>query len=167
MRTLKLPAGSPAQIRAEIDRLTAKLAMLKSADATIAAIKPDANLDPEGRRLSVMLQWRNQRIAAIEAEIPRLQQQAMRLAKWDRVWRSDAAATNTQDTRAFNTVNKELIQWLEENGAKVRQHCLCGSAAGSQGAHQGAGNSTRGQDEHKGAVSHGVMLPQPAYVMQP
>jgi hypothetical protein len=143
---MQLPAGTPAQIRAEIDRLTARLEMLKSRDATIAAIKPDANLDPEGHRLSVMLQWRNQRVAAIEAEIPRLQQQALRLAKWDSVWRSDADATDAQGAAAskFDSVNKELIRWLEDNGAQVMWQFVWVSEWG------GGGASTKGQRKAQG-----------------
>lgn len=71
-----------------------------------------------------MLEWRRQRKEAIKSEIARLQRQASRVEQWQQVWGPDGAA-------GLEKVNKELLSWLEANGAKVRkvtricQHAAC------------------------------------------
>jgi hypothetical protein len=45
----------------------------------MAGIQPDADLDPDGQYLSMMLEWRQQRLRAIEHEVQRLNNQALEL----------------------------------------------------------------------------------------
>jgi hypothetical protein len=59
-----------------------------------------------------MLDWRRQRKDAIRSEIARLEKQAARLEQWQQVWGADGAA-------GLQKVNRELLTWLEANGAKV------------------------------------------------
>lgn len=48
------PAGAPSELRAEISRLSARLAALEAAEPTMAAIKPDPDMDAEGTVLPVV-----------------------------------------------------------------------------------------------------------------
>ena len=61
-------------MRDELARLQARLYMLTADDAKVAAVQPDVIADPEGRTLSLLLEWRRQRLHAISAEIDRLHQ---------------------------------------------------------------------------------------------
>lgn len=119
-------AGTVAELRTETERLTARLKVLHDGDAAVATIKPDKS-DPSGYRLSNMLEWRRQRKAAIAAEIARLEKQAARLAQTQAVWGS---ADDTKGGNGLELVNRELLTWLETNGAEVSLSTLVGTCAG-------------------------------------
>ena len=72
-------AGSLSQVWAEIDRLAARLTLLKSGDAEAAAVQPDDEADPGGHYLSLLREWRKQRQITIAAEITRLYSEADKL----------------------------------------------------------------------------------------
>lgn len=123
--------GTPAQIQAEISRLTARLKTLQDGEAAVAAIKPDPALDPDGSRLATMLEWRQQRKAAIVREIPRLRRQAARFEQAQNAWGSSkvaaapaAAASSAGGASGLEAANSELLQWLEANGATVSVRSL-------------------------------------------
>lgn len=59
-----------------MQRLSNRLKMLRAGDASIAAIKADSQADPDGRVLGLMLEWRRQRLRAIELEMQRLEEEA-------------------------------------------------------------------------------------------
>lgn len=65
-------AGTKAELLAEAGRLGARLEMLRAGEAAAQATKPHEAADKDGRMLSLLLEWRQQRIAAIKAEIDRL-----------------------------------------------------------------------------------------------
>jgi uncharacterized small protein (DUF1192 family) len=114
-------AGTTAELREEIKRLTARLKVLHDGDAAVSDIKPDKS-DSSGYRLLNMLEWRRQRKSALAAEISRLEKQAARLAQAQAVWGS---ADVTQSGNGLEAVNGELLTWLEVNGAEVSLSPLC------------------------------------------
>jgi sugar (pentulose or hexulose) kinase len=59
------------QLRTERARLAGVLSRLRETDAVVAAT-PRAAVDPEGKLLALVLKWRAQRGAALEAEVARL-----------------------------------------------------------------------------------------------
>lgn len=92
--------------------------MLDDGEAAVAAIKRDAS-DPTGYHLSNMLEWRRTRKAAIVREIERLKRQFARLSKAQGAWSTTAAGQS-----GLEEVNKQLLSWLESNGAEVSLLCL-------------------------------------------
>lgn len=70
-------AGTPTQLWQEAQRLLQRLSVLQRNNDSLAGLKPDADLDPDGRYLSMLLEWRQQRLRAIQREVRRLKQQAL------------------------------------------------------------------------------------------
>ncbi|GBF99151.1 hypothetical protein Rsub_12118 [Raphidocelis subcapitata] len=64
--------GTPAELRAERRRLAALLEQLRELEPLAAVQQPDASEDPDGGKLRLLLAWRRQRVAALEAEVARL-----------------------------------------------------------------------------------------------
>lgn len=62
-----------------MQRLSHRLQTLQQEDDNIAAIQRDAEADPEGSFLSLLLEWRQQRLRAIELEVQRLMHQAVEM----------------------------------------------------------------------------------------
>lgn len=139
--------GTPAQVKTEIERLSARLKMLHGGEAAVAAVKPDPAADPTGERLSAMLEWRRQRKAAISAEISRLERQLARLEAAQGLWGTAAGADgetsknrgdlegvgqsssgkgSQEGAEGLRAVSHELVQWLEGNGAQVWFLGVCG-----------------------------------------
>lgn len=102
--------GTSQQIKEEEAWLKARLQHLAAGEPAAAAVTPDVESDADGAFLTLLRQWRQQRRAAIEGEIARLQQQAVRLK----------AAAGTGGGSSGATQHAALMQWLEENGAEVR-----------------------------------------------
>lgn len=65
--------GTSEQLQAEVDRLRDRLKRFTDAEPSLAAIQPDGESDPDGTLLSLMREWRGQRLAAIEFETQRLE----------------------------------------------------------------------------------------------
>jgi hypothetical protein len=53
--------------------LRARLQRFTDAEPSLAAIQPDSEADPAGTLLSMLREWRRQRLAAIEFEVQRLE----------------------------------------------------------------------------------------------
>ena len=66
------PTGTLADLRAERRRLAALLEQLRELEPLAAVQQPDASEDPDGGKLRLLLAWRRQRVAALEAEVARL-----------------------------------------------------------------------------------------------
>jgi septal ring factor EnvC (AmiA/AmiB activator) len=102
-------ATAPEQIKAEINRLQQLLQALQSKDAELQqSIKPHPR-DTGGWFLKQMWPWREQRQAALVAEIHRLAQQLVRLEAAYRVY----AEPKPQ------AVYDRLLAWMQEQGAVV------------------------------------------------
>lgn len=80
--------GNLSATWAEIDRLASILSHLKNktAAAAAAAVQPDEASDPGGAYLSLLKEWRRQRVAAIEREMGRLYREAHLLTGGFEVW---------------------------------------------------------------------------------
>jgi hypothetical protein len=65
-------AGSQQELRSERERLKTRLRKLTAGEARIAAIPVDSAVDPDGSILQLMLEWRQQRLRTITAEVERL-----------------------------------------------------------------------------------------------
>lgn len=65
--------GTSEQLQAEVDRLRDRLKRFTDAEPSLAAIQPDGESDLDGTLLSLMREWRGQRLAAIEFETQRLE----------------------------------------------------------------------------------------------
>jgi len=124
-------------------RLSARLRHLVAGEAAAAAIIPDPETDADGRLLSLLKEWRQQRMAAIKLEISRLQRQAARLEAMSAQFSCsrDVASGTTADSEggtavaaAEGTVGEAqtsdcvhdairkaeaFSHWLEDNGAEV------------------------------------------------
>jgi hypothetical protein len=72
--------GSPAEMQAERQRLAALVDQLQELEPLAAVQQPDASEDPDGGKLSLLLTWRRQRVAALKAEVARLDAAATLLA---------------------------------------------------------------------------------------
>jgi hypothetical protein len=68
---LLLLEGTSQELQAEVKRLAKRLEELQAGEKAVASIKPHAD-DAGGRMLSMMLEWRQQRLRAIELEMQRL-----------------------------------------------------------------------------------------------
>lgn len=66
-----VPAGTAQDVETEVQRLSTRLAALKARDAAAASIETHSD-DPGGRILAMLLEWRQQRLRAIELEMQRL-----------------------------------------------------------------------------------------------
>jgi hypothetical protein len=66
-------AGTNDELRAEIARLKERQQTLTAADEELAAIEAEPDSDPDGTLLSLMREWRRQRLAAVAFEIERLE----------------------------------------------------------------------------------------------
>jgi hypothetical protein len=73
-----LLAGTAEEIHVEMQRLSGRLKALKAFDADVALMKAHKD-DPGGSMLSLMLEWRQQRLHAIGLEIQRLEDLANEL----------------------------------------------------------------------------------------
>lgn len=82
--------GNLSATWAEIDRLASILNHLENGNAAAAAVQPDELADPGGRYLSMLNEWRRQRIAAVHAEIRRLYREANLMKAGFERWMSDA-----------------------------------------------------------------------------
>lgn len=105
-------AGNQTQLEAEVARLQSTLANLTATDAAAAATVP-ASEDKNGRLLRLLLEWRQQRRAALEREVARLQQRL--------------AVVKGQVQEQKVSAEDRLVEWILENGGQVG--CLGQSGA--------------------------------------
>jgi len=110
---LQCTAGSCDDLQAEHNRLQDLLHTITAADASAKATPPAVE-DSNGRMLELLLAWRQQRQAAITAEMARLNEQ---LAQCDGRLAKQGVAGATQK---LQSTADELLQWIEQNGGKVR-----------------------------------------------
>jgi hypothetical protein len=96
--------GSQIQLEAEVTRLQSTLANLTATNAAAAAAVPAAS-DKGGQLLRIILEWRQQRQAAIEREVARLQQRL-------------AVVTGKEQQQEISAEDK-LVEWIKENGGQV------------------------------------------------
>ena len=94
-------------MQTEVTRLHALLQKLTAADASVHKVLPAAP-DTDGQILELILAWRHQRKAAVQAEIGRLEAQ---LAALQSEGADHAAATLTPE--------EALVEWMKENGGQV------------------------------------------------
>lgn len=71
---LVVHAGNTAQLKTELARLRERLEHVKSGDVMAEAVVVDTASDPEGRMLSLLKEWRRQRLGALAAEVHRIEQ---------------------------------------------------------------------------------------------
>jgi hypothetical protein len=104
-----LAAVAPDQTRAELERLKQLLADLEATDTQLKPhIKPHRR-DPSGWILQQLWLWREQRQAAVAAEMARLKLQLERLEEAYRVYEQPKP----------QVVYDRLLAWKRENGAVV------------------------------------------------
>lgn len=104
--------GSCEELQAEHNRLQDLLHTITAADASAKATPPAVE-DSNGRMLELLLEWRQQRQAAITAEMARLQEQLAQCA--GRLAKQGATGANQK----LQSPAEELLQWIEQNGGKV------------------------------------------------
>lgn len=83
-------AGNLSATWAEIDRLAALLAWLKNGTEAAAAVQPVELADPGGEYLSMLKEWRRQRIRAIDSELARLYREVQLMTEGFERWMSGA-----------------------------------------------------------------------------
>lgn len=103
-------AGNREETQTELARLQGRLANVSAGDAAAAATKV-AWSDPGGRMLGLMLRWREERKAALQAEILRQEQRLANFAALD-------SLLPGQQMPAEDPLEK-LVEWLTTNGAQV------------------------------------------------
>lgn len=101
------PAGDTQELAYEVARLQSSLHNITASDAAAAAAVPASDDRDRGRLLRLLLEWRQQRKAALQKDIARLQQ---RLA--------EGGAQRLQQQQV--SAQDKLLGWIEENGGQVR-----------------------------------------------
>ncbi|GBF99152.1 hypothetical protein Rsub_12119 [Raphidocelis subcapitata] len=121
--------GTLADLPAERRRLAALLEQLRELEPLAAVQQPDASEDPDGGKLRLLLAWRRQRAAALEAEVARL----------------DAAAASAASATAAAQQAQPCMQPEAQAGLELRA--------------AGAAPATGSGLPQAGAALHGGQIP--------
>jgi hypothetical protein len=96
--------GNQIKLETEIARLQSTFVNITATDAAAATATPAAS-DKGGRLLRMIVEWRQQRKAAIEREVSRLQQRL-------------AVVTGKEQQQEVSAEDR-LVEWIKENGGQV------------------------------------------------